>query len=178
MNEPKALTKISPDELPAAIIDEPQVTDAEAERAMKQSGLVMLSAEAVRSLSVLGAFEKGLGIARTQRGKAVAAQSRVDESMAATVDIVTGRRKIGGKPAKFDQVIRAGQTVATLARALTDSQRFTLELEEFLPPNERQNRESSARNKTFAAGAAVTPHTTIYAHNVQMNQPTPVADNK
>lgn len=177
MSETKALAKIDPKELPAPVIDEPQVTDNEAEKAMQKQGLVKLDAESVRSLAVLGAFEKNIGIVRTQRGRALATQSRVDETMIAVVDIITGKRKVNGKGAKFDQLIRAGQTVGTLARAQTDSQRFTLELEEYLPPSERQDREGGTKQKSFAPGAAVTPHTTIYAQNVQMNPPA-VADEK
>lgn len=158
--------------LPPVEIEEPQITDAEATESLKQFGLVEVNANTMRSLNLLGGFAKTKGLVQNQRGRAMVTQERVDEAMRAMADIVTGRKKINGKQAKFDQIIRAGATLSQLARSSCDSQRVVLEIEGFLPPSERTDREQAdgTRKQSFKPGAAVTPHTTIYAQKVEMTQ--------
>lgn len=169
------LEVLAPDKtLPPVNIDEPQITDADANEALKTLGLVNVSADKMHALSVLGQFGKGTGFVRNQRGQAFMTQARVDQAMSIMVDVISGKLKVKGKTPSFDQMVRSASTISVLARASTDSQRLILEIEGFLPPGERSDRElaDGERKKSFAPGQNIQPHTTIYAQKVDIAAPT------
>jgi hypothetical protein len=165
----KALAKIKPEDLPPVEIEEAQVADRAAEKALQAHGLVAVTAQSVRALAAIGSFEKGIGVVPVLRGRAMLTQERVDRALVALTRIIDGTSdKLNGKVIGVANVLRAGQVLAQIAKAQTDSLRFTLELEEHLPPHLRLNQEREPLNKTFAPGAAVKPHTTIYAKEVHI----------
>jgi hypothetical protein len=154
------------------------VTESQAIEAMKRRGLVLVDDHYLEDLETIGIYSR-TGCLKIQRGKAMINQHKLEQAIATVTEkLVTAKIREGKKTAYKDGVLTLppkeyaalGQTLAQLSKALTDSQRFSVEMDQTYRPAATVKDEDQVQT-SFIPGAPVTPH--IVAQHVTINPPAP-----
>lgn len=166
---------VGPDaEKPDVEVQEPTVTEKQAIEALERQGLISLPPNILADIDAVGAYVRGPGVMRNQRGRAVINQQRLDSLMRQLTEMLASGEKIlaDGKKRKltFPDFLAASKVMGYLSSKLTESQKLMAELQRIGSAG-RPIEEPEAPRNGFTPGKAVVPanQTQIYAKEVHMH---------
>lgn len=162
------VANVPPQEAPAIPVklEEPVMTGAEAMEFLRDCGVIDVGGDQLKKLASLGAYAKTVGIVKTQNGRAVVSQERLNEAILYLLEMM---REIKANPEKTKagnkrrtmEMAKIAQQLGYLTARLTESQRMVLEASgAVLTPNSMPPEQEEEPVAGFLPRQPVRPGTT------------------
>jgi len=133
------------------------------------TGVSSLQRDQVRNLAQLGIYARGLGILRTQRGRVLISQERLEDTIRILIDRLAIEQARGAK-ARVSMIRGLAHEISVLTQTMTNTQHLALELEKAAAPTGRPDEVDRPLNQGFGTGTVIAAQQ-VHVHEAKKELP-------